>query len=201
MNVRDFKRVSEQVDYTELEALITSLDSVLSKSVVGDIVEFGCYEGTTSLFIARLLKERRSNKQLHVYDSFEGLPPKTKADSSPAGEQFTAGALRASKQQFIKNFKQTGLRLPIIHKTWFADITPDDVPEAICFAFLDGDFYESIGDSLRCIQNRLAPGAVLVVDDYQAEALPGARRAVDEWLQVHPACTMRVIASLAIIYT
>jgi O-methyltransferase len=88
--------------------------------------------------------------------------------------------------------------LPVIHKAWFRDLAPADIPPQICFAFLDGDFYESIRDSLRLVWPQLAPRAIVVVDDYQSEALSGAKRAVDEWLAHHPA-RLQVADSLAIL--
>lgn len=73
------------------------------------------------------------------------------------------------------------MQLPIIHKAWFEQLTPEDLPDEICFAFLDGDFYSSIQASLNAITPRLVKNAVIVIDDYQSEALPGARKAADEW--------------------
>ena len=183
INVREFQLVSDQVSYTEAEIIVRQLESVLQNGVAGDIVEFGCYAGTTSLFIARLLKQLAEKRQFHVYDSFEGLPEKIGADNSAAGEQFKSGELKATKIQFINNFKRAGLPLPIIHKGWFNELTDSDVPNQIAFAFLDGDFYESIRDSLKLIENKLSPGAVIVVDDYQSEALPGTQKAVTQWLK------------------
>jgi O-methyltransferase len=56
-------------------------------------MEFGCYVGTTSLFIRRLLDQTgEGTRPFHVYDSFEGLPPKTQADASAAGADWQAGA-------------------------------------------------------------------------------------------------------------
>lgn len=198
MRVQDYPLVSDQVQYVELQVIIDALDKVLAQHIEGDVVEFGCYEGTTSLFISRLL-QKYPHKSYHVYDSFEGLPEKTQPDASPAGEQFKAGELNASKAKFIKHFRQANLALPKIHKGWFDDLTINDVPETICFAFLDGDFYNSIATSLHLVENRIQPGSIIVVDDYQAEALPGARRAVDEWLRLHPDYRLQVIASLAVI--
>ena len=190
--------LTDQIDRAELSKILSALDDVLQRKVPGDVVEFGCYVGTTSLFLRRLLVSKGSRKQLHVYDSFAGLPPKTTPDLSPAGEQFRAGELRASKQELIKHFRQAGLALPIIHRAWFSDLVPGDIPCTVAFAFLDGDFYESIWDSLELVWPRLNEGAVVVVDDYQSEALPGARRAVDEWLRIHPA-QLQVASSLAIL--
>lgn len=188
--------ISDQIDRAELRVILRECAKTLDKTVPGDVVELGCYVGTTSLFLQRLLTGR--SKTLHVYDSFAGLPPKVGADSSPAGEQFKQGELVATKAQLIKNFKQAGLPLPVIHKVWFEQLTPDDLPEQISFAFLDGDFYTSILSSLKVIWPKLAPGAIVVVDDYQTEALPGVAQALKEWRHGH-SFNLRVEASLAII--
>lgn len=182
LDVRKYKLVSDQVDYAELQVIIRELNHVLTKAVPGDIVELGCYNGTTSLFLRRLLDMHGSDeRQLHAYDSFQGLPDKTSEDTSPAGEQFKGGELKASKNILIRNFKQAGLKLPQIHTCWFEELRTDDLPESIAFAFLDGDFYTSIKASLEVITPSLQPGSVILVDDYQSEALPGAKRATDEW--------------------
>jgi O-methyltransferase len=198
--INKYPLVSNQVNYFEIKVILRELENVLNGQVPGAIAEFGCYTGTTSLFITRLLREMRENRAFHVYDSFDGLPQKTAADASPAGEQFTAGELKATKAQFIKHFKHAGLPLPTIHKAWFQNLTSNDVPPLIAFAFLDGDFFNSIYDSLKLIEHRTAPGATIIVDDYQAEALPGARKAVDAWLK-DKTYKIRTEQSLAIIHT
>ena len=191
--------ISDQVDTKELGVLLRELETVLRSGATGNIVEFGCYVGTTSLFIRRLLDAYDFTGEFHVYDSFAGLPEKTQADASTAGEQFKAGELLAPRKTFIQNFKKAGLKLPIIHKGWFADFSPNDVSEDISFAFFDGDFYESIVDSFRVCDGKFHKKATIVVDDYANEALPGAARAVDEWLTNHRQFTIRTEASLAII--
>lgn len=188
--------ISDQVNKVELAVILRELQQVLNQKIEGNVVELGCHVGATSLFLQRTLAN--TGKTLHVYDSFEGLPVKTAADESLLGAQYKQGELTATKAEFIKHFKQAGLPLPVIHKGWFKDLKPKDLPGKICFAYLDGDFYESIRDSLGVVWPKLAPGAVIIVDDYQHEALPGARRAVDQWLQGHTA-TLRAEQSLAII--
>lgn len=190
--------ISDQITRDELADILHALEQQLRSSNTGSIVEFGCYLGTTSLFIRRLMDAYDCHEEFHVYDSFEGLPEKTTADLSPAGEQFKAGELAVSKKDFTLQFKKASLRPPIIHKGWFADVAPDQVPPNITFAFLDGDYYESIIDPLSLIWDKLAPGAVVIVDDYANEALPGAARAVDDWLDRNPA-KLQVRHSLAVI--
>jgi O-methyltransferase len=191
--------ISDQVDKAELTALLTELEQLLINKPDGSIVEFGCYRGTTSLFIRRLLNIYDSLLEFHVYDSFEGLPDKHQKDESVAGDQFVTGELLANKREFVEQFKKAGLKAPIIHKGWFSAVTADQVPHAIRFAFLDGDYYESIKDSFRAIEPNLMLPATIIVDDYMNEALPGAAKATDEWLQKYPDARVKRIASLAII--
>jgi O-methyltransferase len=188
--------VTDQVTQAELAVVLRECHAALRAA--GDVVELGCYSGTTSLFLQRLIAKEAPHKVLHVYDSFEGLPAKGEEDTSPVGEQFVEGELATSRAELEKHFKQAGLRMPVIHKGWFENLQDSDMPEKICFAFLDGDFYSSILSSLRAVQTHMEAGGVIVVDDYQSEALPGARKAVQEWLANNPG-TLQVEASLAII--
>lgn len=200
MNASDYLQnitlLSDQVDKRELSVILNELLKTI-ETVDGDVVEFGCFQGTTSVHLAHFLAP--TDKRLYVYDSFAGLPAKTAKDASPAGEQFKEGELFATKKQLILNFKKSRVPLPTIKKAWFSDLVATDVPDTISFAFLDGDYYDSVLDPLKLIWPKLAEGAVVVVDDYANEALPGAARAVDEWLKTHPA-RLRVESSLAIIY-
>lgn len=190
------KLLSDQIDERELAIILRELEKSLTATATGDVVEFGCYVGTTSVPIGKRLMS--TSRTLHVYDSFEGLPEKSPQDESPAGTQFVAGELLATKKQLIKNFKQAGVPLPIITKGWFSEITDEQVPHEICFAYLDGDYYHSVMDPLKLIWKRLSPGAIVVIDDYANEALPGAAKAVNEWLSHHSA-KLQVEHSLAIL--
>lgn len=198
IDIRRFPLVSDQIEYAELAVIIRELERVIAQQIDGSVVELGCYTGTTSLFIQRVLTQENTGRHFHVYDSFEGLPAKAAQDQSPAGTQFVKGELTASKQSFIQNFKKAGLRLPYIHKVWFEQLTQKDLPAPIAFAFLDGDFYTSIASSLQAITPLLSAGGCIIVDDYQSETLPGAQKAVDEWARKH-SFRVRSEQSLAII--
>ena len=173
---------NDQVNKKDTDEIIKLAKSVLN--VEGDYVEFGCYKGDTSLLLAELLVEKsveKSVKKLWIYDSFEGLPGKSEFDRSVLGENFRAGELFVTKREVKERFLRAGLPVPVIKKGWFSELVDDDLPEQIAFAFLDGDFYESIKDSLRLVVPRMAKGGVIVVHDYINPALPGVKRAVDEW--------------------
>ena len=125
---------------------------------------------------------KSASKVLWLYDSFEGLPEKSASDKSVVGEEFARGALAVTKREVKERFLRAGLRVPVIKKAWFADLKEADMPREIAFAFLDGDFYESIMDSLKLVGPRMVTGGVILVHDYANPALPGVKKAVDEWL-------------------
>lgn len=179
--VKSHRIISDQIREDELLVLLTELKRVLDNTIEGDVVELGCYEGTSALFIQRVLAQLSPDKKLWLYDSFEGLPDKTAEDESAMGTQFKQGELKASKAVLAKNFVKAGIKIPEIKRAWFYELDPSDLPDHICFAFLDGDFYESILDSLKLVWPKMTTGGVLVVDDYQNQALPGAAQAVDEF--------------------
>ena len=109
--------LSDQIDRSELAVILRELERV--RDIAGDVVEFGCFAGTTSVHISKWLEG--ADRTFHVYDSFAGLPEKTAPDLSPAGEQFRPGELAVTKKQFVLNCKKAGVKVPVIHKGWFSD--------------------------------------------------------------------------------
>ncbi len=180
--LRKHRIISEQVNSQELGLLLSELEKVLKNNIEGDVVEMGCYEGTSALFEARMLDLLAPDKKLWLYDSFEGLPDKTDEDRSENGQLFVGGALKASKSRLERNFHKADLPFPEIKKAWFFELDPDDLPGHICFAFLDGDFYESIMDSFKLVYPKMSKGGVIMVDDYENAKLPGVKKAVDEFV-------------------
>ena len=207
----------QQVTARETEILLQELTKTLTHNIPGDVVEFGCYKADTSVLYQKLLESmgygvptqsenqaaQASQKMLWLYDSFEGLPAKTREDNSAAGDAFQAGELLVTKREVIEKFKKMGLKLPKIKKAFFDDLDIIyDIPEKISYAFLDGDLYQSIKTSLRLVAEKMSQGGVIIVHDYNNPELPGSSRAVDEWLKAHQAkvASFRVAETLAIIY-
>lgn len=182
----EYAVISDQIGRAALGVVLRELEKILQTGTPGDVAEFGCYIGTTSLFIRRVLDEHLSDKRFYAYDSFKGLPPKTIQDASAAGTDFKAGELQVSKKQFLQTFKKAGLQPPVTHKAWFNELQAKQLPEQIAFAFLDGDFYESILVSLQLAWPRLTPGGTITIDDYQRETLPGVERAVRDYFGGSP---------------
>lgn len=163
----------DQIDY-----LITYLLDTINSNIEGDIVEFGCYVGESSKYLRKTLNETQSSKDLYVYDSFEGLPPLSQWEE---GTGWRPGTLNTTEEVLIKNFENNNLKPPIITKGWFKDIADYRIPNKISFAFLDGDFYDSIYDSLEKVYNKVSDGGYILFHDYDRIDLPGVRAAVEDF--------------------
>jgi O-methyltransferase len=159
-------------------------------SVLGDIVEMGCNIGMTSSYLQRLIKATKVDKTLHVYDSFEGLPPKTAEDGATPCDK---GASAVSIEMFKKTFDDAILSYPVINKGFFGDIPDNKYPDKICFAFFDGDFYSSITDSFKKVYHKMQPGGVILVHDYKWVNFPGAALACETFLADKPEKMMQDI--------
>ena len=176
----DMVNIEETININHL------LNHVVWSDIPGDVVELGCHEGYTSITIQKTLDQSNSNKRLHVYDSFEGVPLPDKVD----GTFLKRGDCDTTRDRLVNNFRMFGVRLPEIHAGWFKDTLPTQLPEKICFAHLDGDLYSSITESLENVYPRLSRGAIVVVDDYTDpevhsihNILPGVKKACDDFFR------------------
>ena len=165
------------INQTQIKFLVAYLLDAINQNIDGDVVEFGCYVGESSKYLMKTLLETNSSKKLYVYDSFEGLPPLSKWEENSG---WRSGTLVTTKEVLSYNFTQNNLPLPIIHKDWFKDVPNDKIPEKISFAFLDGDFYDSIYDSLNKIYDKVSDGGYICFHDYQRSDLPGVRAAIED---------------------
>jgi O-methyltransferase len=164
----------------QIEKLVHGLLNVHENNVEGDVVEFGCFVGESSKYLMKTLVELNSDKKLFVYDSFEGLPNLTQWEENSG---WRAGTLKTSEEVLISNFETNGLPLPTIHKDWFCDVPQDKIPEKIAFAFLDGDFYNSIYDSLSKVYDKVQDGGYIFFHDFRRPDLPGVDAAIRDFLQ------------------
>ena len=174
-----------------LEILLTQLAATIDDGVEGDVVEMGCWQGTTSVLLRSFLDAAGSDKVLHVYDSFEGLPPTGPHDQGAGGLE--RPFFEIPVDALVQRFRGAGFRPPVIHVGWFAEIPQAEMPERIAFAFVDGDLYESIRDSLHRVLPALAPGGRIVVDDCGWRVTPGVEQACREVLADAPGFHLSIL--------
>ncbi|MET7952195.1 TylF/MycF/NovP-related O-methyltransferase [Micromonospora sp. NPDC005324] len=174
------------VDADRLTAIAAHLRQTIEESVEGALVEVGCYRGAMALWMRAVLNDfGDSRRQIHVYDSFAGLPAPGDRDSSHLRE----GELVSTPADVEATHVTWNEPSPVIHPGWFADTLPRELPHSIAFGYLDGDFYDSIHVSLTECVPRLSRGGVLIIDDYADtvlnpkawDGLPGVKRACDDY--------------------
>lgn len=157
-------------------------------NVPGDVCEFGVAQGLTSAMLAAELVS--TDRNLWLYDSFEGLPSPADQDTlidDPLGlgriENY-AGAMSYSRQLVDDRLRLSGLPMDRSHV--IAGFVTDQLdrallPQVICFAYVDFDFFEGIRAALMLVHERLSVGGNIVVDDYGFLS-SGAKAATDGFL-------------------
>jgi hypothetical protein len=171
-------------------SIITCLNKALAMQ--GDVCEFGVAQGTTSALMANEIIGFK-DKNLWLFDSFEGLPMPTEKDQLK-DDIFSLGSMEAYKGTMACGLDQVSARLEeisfpksntkVIPGFIEQTINLKNLPEKVCFAYVDFDFYEPILIALNFLHNRMDTGCYVVVDDYDWFST-GAKTAVDEFFQQH----------------
>lgn len=167
----------------EIYGVLKHLQYVLENKIPGEIVELGCFIGTTSIYIRKMLDHYKSDRQYHVYDSWQGLPEKHSKDDTPLQQQFTTGMFQEPITSILSEFQRYSLTLPIIHSGTFKDIPDKQYPDKIAFVFMDGDFYTSTRDALDKIYDKVVNNGIILIDDCGWPPLPGPKLACEEFLE------------------
>ncbi|MFJ3882611.1 TylF/MycF/NovP-related O-methyltransferase [Streptomyces sp. NPDC090077] len=169
-----------------LRVIADELADLTARGLQGAVVELGCYRGAMALWIRGVLESLGDHdREIHVYDSFQGMPAPGTEDS----DHLAAGELRSSPDDVRATHTTWGRPAPVIHPGWFDETLPKELPDDIAFAYLDGDFYDSTLTGLTHCVTRLVPTGVLLVDDYADstvnprawDGLPGVKRACDAY--------------------
>lgn len=184
-------------------SLIGAIDHIVRHGIAGDIVECGVWRGGSMMAAALALKDRgQTQRHLWLYDTFEGMSAPTEADRSHDGvgaqqqlDNTTRGEgvwCAASLQDVQANLASTGYPAAQLHyqRGKVEDTIPATLPGRIALLRLDTDWYESTRHELQHLYPLLAPGGVLIIDDYGH--WQGARRAVDEYFAGTPVFLHRV---------
>ena len=171
-------------------ALCLAIDYVSRRKVPGDIVECGVWKGGSSMAAAwSLLRGGDTSRTLHLFDTFEGMPPPIDLDRRHDGEA-AAEILAAHDMDShywarspLDEVKAALTGYPVEKIKFIQDKVEDTIPAAspgtIAILRLDTDWYESTRHELEHLYPLLAEGGALIVDDYGF--WQGARRAVDEY--------------------
>ncbi|MES2025542.1 MAG: TylF/MycF/NovP-related O-methyltransferase [Pseudomonadota bacterium] len=177
-------------------SLCEAVKYIQDKNIDGDVVECGVWKGGSMMAVAdTLLRMGDTNRDLYLFDTFEGMPPPTDSDVDIAGTS-AENLLNSSNKDadesvwcratldVVKNaLGSIGYPGEKIHyiKGLVEDTIPQFVPSKIALLRLDTDWYESTKHEMEHLFPLLSKGGVLIIDDYGH--WQGARKAVDEYLE------------------
>jgi hypothetical protein len=180
----------------KLEALIEATRYIVHHQIPGEIVECGVWRGGSMQAVAlTLLDAGDDSRELHLFDTFEGMPPPTEEDTrteygeSKSAEEMLAQSAKDSHLWAVAGLDdvrlgmaETGYPADKIHyhPGLVEDTTPGEAPETIAILRLDTDWYAPTKHELEHLYDRLSPGGILILDDYGD--WDGARKATEEFL-------------------
>ena len=155
-------------------------------SVPGHIAEFGSWQGTSLLYLAKLSRiyDPHGSKVVHCFDSFEGLTELSEHDGDPA---LLAGRYQGSLDQLTELVALYEMEDEIvIHQGLIEECLPQVLADnqALSFSFVhcDVDLYSPTENLLYHIHPRLVKGGVIVFDEWNHEEFPGEGVAVNAFL-------------------
>lgn len=189
--VRPYTQTSNE----RLFALCQAVRYLTTHRIPGAFVECGVWRGGSSMAMALTLMQRGDpDRQLYLFDTFEGMPPPTDEDRGVDGvtgathlaqsdpdDEWSAWC-NAPLEGVERAMAKTGYPSANIHMVpgLVEDTIPAAAPDQIALLRLDTDWYQSTRHEMIHLFPRLVPGGVLILDDYGY--WEGARRAVDEYL-------------------
>jgi O-methyltransferase len=177
-----------------VSALCHAVRYVTKSKIPGDIIECGVWRGGSMMAVAMtLLLEQDFSRTLHLFDTFEGMPPPTEADRTRLGRAASSLLEESDKsssfvwayaplEEVRTNITSTNYpsdRIRFIRGK-VEDTIPKESPDKIAILRLDTDWYESTRHELIHLYPKLSIGGVLIIDDYGH--WEGARKAVDEYI-------------------
>lgn len=154
----------------------------------GCVVEMGCGRGGCGAFVAKVIKDQNSNRDVWLFDSFEGLSePDASKDfkgSAKESHKIKKGYLKVEKKDVTEALRKVNLdKDKSVHvvEGWFKESLPqvkENIGE-IAILRLDADLYEPTLYCLDELYQSVSIGGYVVIDDYKNWI--GTRKALYEF--------------------
>lgn len=178
-----------------IAALRDAVRYVARAGVPGDVVECGVWRGGSMMVVALTLAELGvTDRDLYLFDTFTHMPFPGEEDVDlfgvPAADVYDAAseaeAFRYLPLEAVQAaLASTGYPTERMHfvQGMVEETIPDAAPAEIALCRLDTDWYASTAHEMAHLFPRIAPGGVLLIDDYGH--FMGAKQAVDEHFAAH----------------
>ncbi|MFA5414173.1 MAG: TylF/MycF/NovP-related O-methyltransferase [Methanoregula sp.] len=159
-----------------------------TQKVPGDIAEVGVYKGGS----AKIICSAKGDKNLHLFDTFAGLP---KVDEADMIWQFYEGKFAASLES-VQAYLAVEKNV-FLYKGIFPATSGPVKDRHFSLVNFDVDTYDSTKKCLEFFYPRMNPGGIIISHDYIT--VPGVRRAVDEFFADKPEPVVETAGSQCIV--
>ncbi len=171
-------------------ALCDLVENIVKDNIAGDFIECGTYKGGSVIAMMLALNELKEYRNIHVYDTFEGMTPPTQYDVTYQNEH-AANIMNmpiikcdCSLQTVIDNINRTvsyPSNMIFFHKGDVCKTLPISQHDKIALLRLDTDFYDSTKAELEWLYPKVTENGYTLIDDYGH--WNGCRKAVDEYFK------------------
>lgn len=170
--------------------LFREATKILRRGVPGAFAEIGVHRGGSAAILAEVLKSD-PQRELHLFDRWGDLPDPTEEDGH-RGEQYRKENIHEKLEKLksdpplldAQKILEDVVGLPgsriHYHQGWYNETLPNIAGVQLAFVSVDCDYFQSVALSLEHISQNIAPGGIVVVDDYRA--WPGSRKATDDFV-------------------
>jgi O-methyltransferase len=183
----------------KLVSMVLATRHVVQNDIKGAVVECGVLRGGYIVAACKtLVQEGIDNREIYLYDTFEGMPKPDKNDGHDAFAPFSdalnhfkgrktgsdsSNWFKARLQDCQQNVLSTGYDKDKIHfvKGKVEDTLHKISPESVSLLRIDVDLYSPTKTALAHLFPKLSIGGILIMDDYGVWR--GARQAADEYIE------------------
>ena len=174
---KSLKKIRYETDLLleDIEAYNIFMAVQSTRKVAGDIAEVGVYRGGS----AKIICAAKGDRELHLFDTFEGLPRVDKIDEV---WPFYEGKFAAPFDE-VKKYLADEQKV-FFYKGIFPDTSGPVKDRRFSLVNLDVDTYESTRQCLIFFYPRMNPGGIIISHDYLNA--PGVTKAFDEFFADKP---------------
>lgn len=171
-------------------SLIRATEYVVNNNIEGSIVECGVWKGGSVMAVLHTLIKLEKNKDVFLYDTYEGMAEPSDIDTSHKGEAASEmykdkdGKWCYSSLQEVQNnifsldYEKNNLHF--VKGDILETIPSKNTPDKIALLRLDTDWYDSTKHEMEHLFPRLVKGGIIIIDDYGHWS--GCKKAIDEYL-------------------
>jgi len=153
------------------------VERLKKEQIPGDFAELGVYKGDS----AKVIHHMDPTRNFHLFDTFSGFPEDDLKMETGEAATYTKANFSDTT---VERVRQTisGNQHIMIHPGYFPGTAHAVIHQRFALVNMDADLYLPTKAGLEFFYQRLSPGGVILVHDYNAK-WEGIKKAVDEFVQ------------------